>query len=181
MEQNYTACVFIAEKRDSFIYPLLQITEADYVAECLYAVEYSVCAAECLNQAVHSQILINPECVECGGIKARKKHIYYYEQIKLLVFHAERNIFVVILKSVAVGAVICVEHLVVILDCIIKEITGCLVKCGCVFAVFFVKYSVGFCLICAVTEYGCYFELLCRVGSHLLFEFFIIEFCRFCG
>ena len=51
--QDNAARIFIAEQRNGGVHPLLQVAEADDVAEGLNAVQNSVGSAERLNQTVH--------------------------------------------------------------------------------------------------------------------------------
>ena len=43
------------------------------------------------------------KCVECGRIKARQEHIDNDKKVKLLVLHTKRNIFIIVLKFIAVS------------------------------------------------------------------------------
>ena len=89
LKQNDTRGVLVAEEGDSIIHTLLQIAEADDIAEGFDAVQNAVCAAECLNQAMHLQVLINPKRVEGLSIKASQEHTYHYQQVHLSILHTE--------------------------------------------------------------------------------------------
>ena len=142
-QQDNAACIFISKQRNSRIHPLLQVAEADDIAKGLDAVQDTVRPAERLNQTVHLQILIHPKGVQGRGIKACQEHIDHDQQVKLLVLHAERYIFVVILEPFAIGRIVRMEHLIVILNRCIQKIPAALVKIGGIFQVFKIMKLIG--------------------------------------
>ena len=62
---------------------------------------------------MHLEVLVNPKRIQCFGIKSRKKHTYHDKQVYLTVLHAEREVFVIVLKLLAIGTVFSAKHLVV--------------------------------------------------------------------
>lgn len=129
-QQDNAACVFIAEKGDSAVNALLQVAEANDIAEGFDRIEDAVGARESLNQAVHFEVLVYPERVERRRVEAREEHIDDNQQIQLLVLHAERNVLVIILELLAVRAVVRVEHLIIVLNRAFEEVAGALVERG---------------------------------------------------
>ena len=88
----------------------------DNIAKGLDGVQNAVGAGISLNQSVHLQVFIHPQCVERGGVKAGQKHIDYNEKIQFFILHPQGYIFVVVLKLIPVGRIIGMEHFVVIPD-----------------------------------------------------------------
>ena len=174
-QQNDAARIFISKQRNSRIHPLLQVAETDDIAKGLDAVQDTVCPAERLNQTVHLQILIHPKGVQGRGIKACQEHIDHDQQVKLLVLHAERYIFVVILESFAIGRVVRMEHLIVILNGCVQKIPAALVEVRGVFRVFLVQNPVCFGFVGSIAVNGGNAQPLGRVCRHLLLEFLIIQ------
>ena len=88
-QHDDAAGVGVAKQADGRIHPILQVAEADDVAEGLDRIEDAVGAAERLDQAMHFQIFVHPKGVEGGGIEAGQEHIDHDQQVKLLVFHPQ--------------------------------------------------------------------------------------------
>ena len=156
----------------------MQVAKADDIAKGLDAVQDTVCPAERLNQTVHLQVFVHPKGVQSRGIEARQKHIDHDQQVKFLVLHAERYIFVVILEPFAIGRVVRVEHLVVILNGGIQKIPAALVKVGGIFRVFLVQNPVCFRFIGSIAVNGSNAQPLGWVCRHLFFELLIIQLCH---
>ena len=112
----------IAETRYGGVCTLLQIAEAYNIAKGLYGVQNAVCARKRLQEPVHLQVLIHPQRIECGGIEARQEHIDHNKQVELLVLHPQGYILIVALEIIAIGAVIGVEHQIIVADSHIEEI-----------------------------------------------------------
>ena len=114
--EHHSGSIFVAEERERLVGGILQIAEADDVAAVLDAVENAVSAAVCLQQPVHFEVFVHPERVQRLCIESREEHTHDNEYINLTVFHAQREVFVIVLELLAVGGVFCVESLVVFLD-----------------------------------------------------------------
>ena len=56
---------------------ILQILQANDIAECLNTVQYAVGTTEGLNEAVHFQILVNPQGIQRRGVKTGQEHIHH--------------------------------------------------------------------------------------------------------
>ena len=153
----------------------MQVAEADDIAKGLDAVQDTVCPAERLNQTVHLQVLVHPQGVQGRGIKACQEHIDHDQQVKLLVLHAERYIFVVILEPFAIGRIVRMEHLIVILNGCVQKIPTALVEVRGVFRVFLVQNPVCFGFVGSIAVNGGNAQPLGRVYRHLLLEFLIIQ------
>ena len=104
-QQDDASCLLVTEERDGSVHPLLQIAEADNVAEGFNAVQNAVGAAECLDQPVHLQVFIHPEGIESRSVKPGEEHVDHDQKIQLLVLQPEGDVSIVILKFFA-GCVI---------------------------------------------------------------------------
>ena len=93
---------------------VLEVVEAHDVAKGLHAVQDSVGAREGLDEPVVAQVLVHPERVQRGGVKAREEHVDHDEQVELAVLHPQRDVLVVALELVARGVVARAEHPVVV-------------------------------------------------------------------
>ena len=93
-------------------------------------------------RAVHFQIFVHPKGVEGGGIETGQEHIDHDQQVKLLVFHPQRDILVIILETLAVGGVVGAEHSVVIPDGRFQKIPVGLGQAAGVLAVFLAQDAV---------------------------------------
>ena len=175
MQQDNAAGLSVAKQRNGGIHPLLQVAETDDVAEGLDGVQNAVGAAKSLDEPVHLQVLVHPEGVQGGGVKAGEEHIHHDQQIQFLVFHPQGDILVVILEFVTVGGVVGVEHLVVVPDGGIQKVPAALIQGAGVLTVLLVQDAVRFLLVGSVAIDRCYPQLLCGVGGHLLFELLVIE------
>ena len=85
--QDDTARFLISEKGDGVVGALLQIAEANDVAEHLDGIENPVGAGIGLDQAVHFQVFIHPQRIQRCGIEAGQEHIDHDQQVKFLVLH----------------------------------------------------------------------------------------------
>ena len=177
-QQNDAARIFISKQRNCRIHPLLQVAEADDIAKGLDAVQDTVRPAERLNQTMHLQVFVHPKGVQGRGIKARQEHIDHDQQVKFLVLHAKRYIFIVILKPFAIGGVVRMEHLIVILNGGIQKIPAALVKVGGIFRVFLVQNAIRFRFVGSIAVNGSNVQPLGRICRHLLFELLIIQLCH---
>lgn len=99
---------------------------------------------------MHLQVLVHPEGVQGGGVKAGEEHIHHDQQIQLLVFHPQGNILVVVLELVAVSGVVGVEHLIVVPDGCVQKVPAALVQGAGVLAVLLVQDAVRFLLVGSV-------------------------------
>ena len=140
----------VAEERDSFVGRLLKISETDDISERLDGVQNPVRARVRLNQAVHSQVFIDPERVERGRVKARQEHIHDNQQVQLAFFHPVGNVLVIVLEFVGTRVEIRVETRVVVGDGGVQKVARRLVKC--VGLEVFVREHVRIFLIRAETE-----------------------------
>ena len=127
---------------------------------------------------MHLQVLVHPKGVQGRGIEARQEHIDHDQQVKFLVFHAERYIFIVILEPFTIRRVVRVEHLVVILNGCVQKIPAALVEVGGIFRVFLVQNAIRFRFIGSIAVNGSNAQPLGRVCRHLLFELLIIQLCH---
>jgi hypothetical protein len=75
LEEDDAARVLVAEERDGVVGLLLEVPEADDVAIGLDRVEDPVRARVGLEQAVGSQVLVDPEGVEGGRVEAGEEHV----------------------------------------------------------------------------------------------------------
>ena len=71
LQQNDAPGVLVSEQGDGFVHLLLQISEADDIAERLDTVQNTVCPAERLDQPMHPQILVHPQGIERRRVKSR--------------------------------------------------------------------------------------------------------------
>ena len=76
-----------------------------------------------MDQAVHLQILVYPQSVERGGIKAGQEHIDHDKQIDFPIFYPHGQVFIIVLELIGRRIKICTECRIVILDCAIQKIT----------------------------------------------------------
>ena len=127
---------------------------------------------------MHLQVLVHPKGIQGCGIEARQEHIDHDQQVKLLVLHAKRYIFVVILEPFTIGRVVRVEHLVVVLNGGIQKIPAALVKVGGIFRVFLVQNAIRFRFIGSIAVNGSNAQPLGWVCRHLFFELLIIQLCH---
>ena len=74
-EQHDTIGVFIPKQGDGIIGGLLQVPETDDIAIGFYGIEDAVRPGIRLDQSVHFQIFVNPQGVQCSGVKAGQEHI----------------------------------------------------------------------------------------------------------
>ena len=109
------------------------------------------------------------------GVKACEEHIYDDQQVYFLVLHPQRQVFVIALETIVIGAVVGVEQVVIIVDCRFKEIARALVKPRGALWILLVEHILGFLLVGGIAEYGGDPQLLSRVRLHLFFEFVIIQ------
>ena len=156
----------------------MQIAEADDIAKGLDAVQDTVRPAERLNQTVHLQVFVHPKGVQGRGIEARQEHIDHDQQVKFLVLHAERYIFVVILEPFTIRRVVRMEHLVVVLNGCVQKIPAALVEVRGVFRIFLVQNPVCFGFVGSIAVNGSNAQSLGRICRHLLFKFLIIQLCH---
>ena len=127
---------------------------------------------------MHLQVFVHPKGVQRGGIEACQEHIDDDQQVKFLVLHAERYIFVVILEPFTIRRVVRMEHLVVVLNGGIQKIPAALVKVGGIFRIFLIQNPVCFRFIGSIAVNGSNAQPLGRVCRHLLFELLIIQLCH---
>ena len=181
LQQHNTGSVLVAKERDGVIHPLLQIAEAYDVAKGLDAVQNTVGPAEGLDQTVHLQILVHPQRIERGGVKAGEEHIDHDQEVQFLVLHAEGNVLVIVLELVPVRRIVGMEHPVIIPDAGVQEITGGLIQCGGILGVFLVQNTVRVRLVRPIAVDGRNPQILCGISGHLLLEFLIIQLCHLDG
>ena len=177
-EQHHAAGFAVAKERDGVVHTLLQLPEAHDIAKGLDLVQNAVGARKCLDQAVIFEILVHPERVERGRVKACEEHVDDDQQVDLLVLHAQREVFVIALEAVVVGAVVGVEQLVVIVDSAFEKIARALVEPGGALRVFLVEHPLGFFLVGGVAENRGNAQLFGRAFRHLPLELVVIELCH---
>ena len=115
--QDYIARrVFVAKERECAVGFGFEVAEVDNVAAVFYGVEYAVGAAVRLQKSVHFQVFVNPKRVERFGVETREKHSHNDYHIQFAVFYTQRNVFVVVLKTVAVERIVNSKHLVIVAD-----------------------------------------------------------------
>ena len=175
--QDDTARFLIAKQRNCIVGTLLQIAEANDVAEHLDGIENPVRAGICLNQPVHFQVFIHPQRIQRRGVEAGQEHIDHDQQVKFLVLHPQGNILIVILEFVPVCGIVGVEYPVVVTDGRIQKITGTLVKCGGIFRILLVKNAVRFFFVCAIAVNDGNFQPLLRIFRHLPLKLGVVELC----
>ncbi len=156
----------------------MKITETYDIPENLNGIEYAVSTRKRLNKSVHFQIFIDPKRVERCRVKAREEHIHHDQQIKFFVLHSQRNILIIVLKFIAISAVVRVEHCVIVGNCRFEEVTRGLIKRACILGIFLVKNSVLFAFVRAVAVNNRDTQLFIGLFVHLPLEFFIIQFCH---
>ena len=98
LHEHQSARLVIAKDGQTLISGIFQITEADDVTAVLHRIQNSVRTTVGLQQSVHLQVLVHPKRVQRLGVKTRQEHTHYYQDIDLLVLHAERHILVVVLE-----------------------------------------------------------------------------------
>ena len=175
LEQHYAAGFSVAEERDRVLDALLQTTEAHDIAESLDFVQNTIGAGECLYQAMIFQILVHPEGIQRGRVKAGEEHIDHDQEVNLLVLHPQRQILIVALETVIIGAVICVEQLIIIFDRHLEKIARALIQPRGALGIFFVQQAVVDFFICGIAEYRRDPQLLGRIFIHLTLELVIIQ------
>ena len=178
LEQHYTAGFSVAEERDRILDTLLQTPEAHDIAEGLDLVQNTVGAGERLNQAVIFQILVHPEGIQRCRVKAGEEHIDHDQEVDLLVLHPQRQILIVALETVVIGAVIRVEQLIIIFDRHLEKIARALIQPRGALGIFFVQQAVVDFLIGGIAEYRRDPQLLGRIFIHLTLELIIIQLCH---
>ena len=129
-----------------------------------------------MNQSMHFEILVHPQCIQRCRIKTREEHIYNNQQIHFPVLYSHRQIFVVVLKLVRRGIKVRIECNIVILNCTIEKVTGSLVQ-GIGIKAFLLQDIFRILFICRITENRCYRKLAVVFG-YLLFELCIILHCH---
>ena len=77
-QKDKTSGILVAKQLETVVGGFLKITEGYDVAMALYGVEYAVGTRVGLQQAMISQILVNPKGVECCGIETGEEHIDHY-------------------------------------------------------------------------------------------------------
>lgn len=92
----------VAEECQRGIRCLFQIAETYGITAILDAVQDSVCAAVCLQQSVHPQVLFHLKRVLRLRFKTSMEHAHHNQQIHLQVLHPQQQILVVVLKLLAV-------------------------------------------------------------------------------
>ena len=92
--------IFIPEERNRTIHPFRKISKADDISKRLHRIQNAVRPGKRLNEPMHLEILIHPERIQRRRIEASEEHIHHDEQIQLLILHAERDIFVIILEFI---------------------------------------------------------------------------------
>ena len=117
VEGGLAAAVFgVAEEGEGVLGCLFEVAEAHDVAGGLERVEDSVGAAVCLHQAVHLQVLVDPEGVDGLGVEAGEEHVDDDEQVQFTHLHLAGDVLVVVVEGVAVGAEVGAEHGVVVFE-----------------------------------------------------------------
>ena len=142
LQQHDTASIGITKHRNRAVHTLLQASKTYYIAERLNRVKNTVGTRKRLYQAVHFQVFVHPQRIHCGRIKACQEHIHDNQQIKFLVFHTKRYIFIVILKLIARCIVIRMEHLVIVPDSLLQKIPRGLIECSSVLGILLIENSV---------------------------------------
>ena len=140
--------ISIVEAEDILISYINQ--KPNNITESFDTIQNTVGAAECLDQAVHLEVFIDPQSIERCGIESREEHIDNDKQVKLLVFHTERDVFIIALESIAVGGIVRMEHSVIVGNSFFKEVAVGSIQSTCILGVFLVKDTVSFFLICAI-------------------------------
>ena len=138
LQQNNTSGILIPKQGNGAVHTLLQITEANNISKGFNGIQDTIGTGECLYQTVHLQILIHPQRIHSCGVKTCKEHIYYDQDIQFLILHTKRHIFIVILKLFAGGIIACMEHFIIVLDCIFQKISGRLIKSGSILRIFLI-------------------------------------------
>lgn len=175
LEQHYAAGFSVAEKRDRVLDTLLQTTEAHNVTKRLDLIQNTVSAGERLDQSVVFQVLVHPEGIQRSRVKAGEEHIDHDQQIDLLVLHPQRQILVVALEAIVVGAVVGIEHLIIIIDRLLEKLARALIQPRGTLGILFIEDTVSLFLVGGIAEDGRDLELLGRVSIHLTLELIIIQ------
>lgn len=169
LQQNNAARVLVAKQGNGLVRLLLQVPEADDIAEGFDRIEDAVGAGIGLNQAVVPQVLVHPQGIERGGVEAREEHVDHHQQVDLPLLHPQRQVLVVILELVGRSAVIGVEGLVIVINGLVQKIARSRVRALSVEARVF---RVG--LIGIVAENSGDVQVLAPLGQ-LLPEFLVIR------
>ena len=77
---------------------------------------------------MHFQVLVHPEGVEGGGVKAGQEHVYHNEQIHFPGLHPSGKVLVVVLEPIRRGVKVGVEHSIIILNGAVQEVPRGLVQ-----------------------------------------------------
>ena len=177
-EQYHAAGFSVAEKRDRVLDTLLQTPEAHDITEGLDFVQNTVGAGERLDQSVVFQILVHPEGIQRSCVKAGEEHIDHDQEVDLLVLHPQRQILIVALETVVIGAVIRVEQLIIIFDRHLEKIARALIQPRGALGIFFVQQAVVDFFVGGIAEYRRDPQLLGRIFIHLTLELIIIQLCH---
>ena len=114
LEDDDAARLGVSEQADRLVDPLGEVAEAHDVAERLDGVEDAVRAGERLDEAVHLQVLVDPQGVERLGVEAGEEHVDDDEHIEalrrgqrlavhILALQAARHVLVVAVEALRVG------------------------------------------------------------------------------
>lgn len=180
-EHHDAARVGVAEERDAFVGLLLQVAETDDVAEGLDRVQNAVGARIGLKQTVVTEIFIDPERVERGGVESGQEHVHHDQKVDFAVLHPQRNVFVVVLELLGGGVVTGLKHRVVIGDGRFKKVARRGVEPTGVFGILLVEkpFRLRFVDVEAVDQR--HLQPPGGIGFHLPLEFAVVEFCRVDG
>ncbi len=63
-----------------------------------------------------AQILIYKQGIECRGIKSRKKHSNYNDQVDLFVLYSFCQVTIIVLKLFAVNTITGFKHCIIVID-----------------------------------------------------------------
>ena len=123
-----------------------------------------------------AQVLVYPQSVERRGIEAGQEHVHHYEDVYLTVLHAQRHIFIIVGELVCRRVVVRREHLVIVRDGTLQEVTAALVHARCAVRVFILYITACF-VIYSVREDCGYLQFpVLRQFCHLLLELIVIQF-----
>ena len=151
LEQHDTTSFLVAEQGDGVVGLLLQIAEADDVAERLHRVQNAVRTRVGLEQPVRPQVLVDPQRVERGGIEPGEEHVDHDHQVDLASLQPQREVLVVVLEAVGRGVEAGAEHLVVVLDRVLQEAARIDPERGRV-EVLLAQQAVGVIFVCGIAE-----------------------------
>ena len=172
LQQYDAARVFVTKQGNRIISLFFQVAKTNDIAKGLNRIQNAVGARKSLNQSVMAQVLIHPQSVQSGGIKAGQEHVHHQEQINLAFFYTQRKILVVVLKLLRTAVIIGAKMTVIIPNRLIQKVTRALVQAFGIKTL--IHRAIIQILVRVKTINQAYFQLWVALG-HLFFQLGVIR------